>query len=204
MPQRRAGAESDIDLDIVFSLIYPQTVTLYQAAVPNIRYSAQRGEKEITFLLPFLDAIDGSFCTNYDRKQGLQCGVYPLTRVLSASYGLAEIYGGQPAEVRTCNEIMKLSLQGRTIIFSSGDYGVATVPSRKYNGCIPRDLNIIKAINGREQGTIFSPDFPANCPYVLSVGATQLYANQTINDPESVLYQPGLSANPNAPFSSGG
>lgn len=92
---------------------------------------------------------------------------------------------------------MKLSLQGSTIIFSSGDYGVAALPAAGYNGCINKDLVL------GQSGKIFSPDFPADCPYVLAVGATQLEAGETVNDPEEVLYQPGLGV-PTATFSSGG
>ena len=31
----------------------------------------------------------------------------------------------------------------------------------------------------------FNPEFPASCPYVLSVGATQINSGATVNDPES-------------------
>ena len=91
---------------------------------------------------------------------------------------------------------MKLSLQGSTIIFSSGDYGVAAIPSDTYNGCINT-----KALG--KSGKIFSPDFPADCPYVLAVGATQLPGDETVNDPEEVLYQPEVGYQ-TATFSSGG
>lgn len=111
--------------------------------------------------------------------------------------GYAELFIGQPAVVRACNEFMKLSLQGSTIIFSSGDYGVAAIPSTGYNGCINKSLKI------GQSGTIFSPDFPADCPYVLAVGATQLDSDETVNDPESVLYQPTVGVQ-SATFSSGG
>lgn len=92
---------------------------------------------------------------------------------------------------------MKLTLQGSTIMFASGDYGVANAPSGRYNGCINKSLIL------GQSGTIFSPDFPADCPYVLGVGATQLEAGETVNDPEEVLYQPNLVPGP-ATFSSGG
>ena len=93
---------------------------------------------------------------------------------------------------------MKLSMQGSTIVFASGDYGVANGPTAKYNGCI----NVSQQLG--VSGTIFSPDFPADCPYVLAVGGTQLAGDETVNDPESVMDVPGLSPYPGATFGSGG
>lgn len=57
---------------------------------------------------------------------------------------------------------MKLGLQGVSVFIASGDNGVAG-PSDDDNadGCLGN-------------GTIFSPDFPATCPYITAVGATYL------------------------------
>lgn len=84
------------------------------------------------------------------------CGVYEPTNVISISYG-----GGEedlPAYYleRQCSEIMKLGLQGVTVVISSGDYGVGG-----YSGC-----------PGAE-GQIFYPQMDASCPYVLAVGSTE-------------------------------
>ena len=78
---------------------------------------------------------------------------------------------------------MKLGLQGVTVIVASGDLGVAGIPFGKSlsflskppktwltpltegggaNGCLGPDDNI------------FSPEFPATCPYITAVGATYL------------------------------
>lgn len=103
---------------------------------------------------------------------------------------------------------MKYSLQGHTFVFSSGDYGVASNPGFgdpeflcSTNGCISQDLKDPLAYNG----TIFSPQFPANCPYVLAVGATQVLGNQTVEDPEYVMQVPGLGCGPGTTeFGSGG
>lgn len=148
-------------------------------------------------MVPFLDAIDGSFCTNADRKAGFDCGTATPAKVFSVSYGFAELMIGQNAVVRTCNEIAKLSLRGSTFVFSSGDYGVAAVPTNNYNGCINKSLKL------GQSGTIFSPDFPVDCPYVLAVGGTQLNPGQTVNDVEVVLNQPDVGTQ-TATFSSGG
>lgn len=57
---------------------------------------------------------------------------------------------------------MKLGLQGVSVILASGDSGVAgPAGDDNADGCLGT-------------GQIFSPDFPANCPYVTAVGATFL------------------------------
>lgn len=180
--------ESVIDLDIMHSLTYPATITLYQVDSFAIRATQEQFQNQITFLTPFLDAIDGAFCTSLDRSSGLDCGVYNLTKVVSASYVALELGYGQKAQHRMCNEIMKLGLMGHTVIFASGDYGVAGFPKQSagYNGCVNSDLQI----NGPNSGSIFNPSFPSNCPYILSVGATKLESDQTVNDAESVMAFP--------------
>ena len=75
---------------------------------------------------------------------------------------------------------MKLGLQGHSILVASGDYGVASFPGANNNefGCLSG--------NG-QKGTIYNPDYPSGCPYITTVGATRLYPNDTVNDPESAM-----------------
>ena len=85
---------------------------------------------------------------------------------------------------RQCNEIMKLGLQGHSLFVASGDYGVAGFPGEfgdKY-GCVSA-----KGAPKGQKGTIYSADLTSSCPYITSVGATQLCPGQTINDPESAM-----------------
>lgn len=71
---------------------------------------------------------------------------------------------------------MKLGLQGVSILFASGDYGVASFPGDgSTSGCL-----------GPEQA-IFNPQYPSGCPYVTSVGGSQLAPNGTVYDPEVVM-----------------
>lgn len=81
---------------------------------------------------------------------------------------------------------MKLSLQGHTILGSSGDYGVASHPDANTTGCI--DPNNPGAHT--QNGTVFNPQFPVDCPYVLAVGATQLNPNSTVTGPEVTAMYP--------------
>jgi len=70
---------------------------------------------------------------------------------------------------------------GVTVIYSSGDSGVAG------NG------NLCLDINGNQvsgpSGTTFNPTFPSTCPFVTSIGATQINPGATVNDPESACQQ---------------
>lgn len=188
VPQNSAmnGGEADIDIDMIYSLVYPQKIALYQT--DDIPQAAEEMDGKLEgFLNTFLDALDGSYCTysaygitgdspgidaqypdplpgGYKGK--LQCGVYKPARVISASYGEAEADLPKNYQLRQCNEFMKLSLQGHTILFSSGDYGVASAPGDPTKtGCLSG--------SGQNQ-TIYTPNYPVNCPYVIAVGATQL------------------------------
>ncbi|KAJ6031227.1 subtilisin-like protein [Penicillium herquei] len=189
------SGESDIDIDMAYSLLYPQSVTLYQ--VDDQIYEPE--EVATTNLFnTFLDALDGSYCTYsaYGEKGDdpsidpvypdpaaggykgkLQCGIYKPTNVISASYGQAEADLPVSYTKRQCNEFMKLGLQGHSILFASGDYGVASFAGDgDENGCLGPDSKI------------FNPQYPSNCPYVTSVGGTMLYDDQTVKDAESVMH----------------
>jgi tripeptidyl-peptidase-1 len=197
--------ESDIDMDLTFSLIYvsliyvpscsetdehkPQTVTLYQ--VDDFIEAFTDGGFNT-----FLDALDGSYCTytaygitgdspgvdavypdpaSGGYKGPLACGTFTPTRVISVSYGVSEYDAPVNYTRRQCNEFLKLGLQGHTFVWASGDYGVASFPGDdSANGCLGNNSQI------------YNPSFPT-CPWVTNVGATRLYEDQTVLDPESAL-----------------
>lgn len=165
------NGESDLDLEYGMALVAPQPVNLYQTGDPIIGGSFNT----------FLDALDGSYCSGDSPPQdpkypdnqpggykGNSCGVYKnaLPKVVSTSYGYNEADLSAAYEKRQCSEYMKLGLLGITFVFSSGDYGVAG------NGgqCIG--------------GTKFNPAFPATCPYITAVGATEVYPGKKVTDPE--------------------
>ncbi|KAI9845406.1 MAG: hypothetical protein M1837_004884 [Sclerophora amabilis] len=182
------NGESDLDLQYAMTLVYPLNVTLYQ-----VGDTEQSGSFNT-----FLDAIDGSYCTfeggddptqdpSYpDPNPGgytgeLNCGGFPPTNVISTSYGYNEADLTPFYEQRQCNEYMKLGLMGVTILYSSGDYGVAG------NGgqCIDPTTG---QYNQGGSG-LFNPSFPGSCPYVTSVGATQVNPGASVLDPESACQQ---------------
>ncbi|KAG9941557.1 subtilisin-like protein, partial [Aureobasidium melanogenum] len=182
------NGESDLDLEYAMTLIYPEKVTLYQ--VGDLVEGASFNN--------FLDAIDASYCTyeggddpSQDAvfpdpaaggyKGNENCGTFAPTKVISTSYGYNEADLTPFYEKRQCDEYMKLGLMGTSVLYSSGDYGVAG------NGgqCIAANGTYNSGKDGR-----FNPSFPGTCPYVTSVGATQVIPGTNIIEALATGTQP--------------
>ena len=133
--------------------------------------------------------MDASYCSV--DAASTNCGTTPLASVISTSWGGGE-NPGDAAQIRQCNEYvpevpnifpliytissywfavlvttlkydhryMKLGLMGTTMLFSSGDSGVGS-------SC-----------------TTFQIEFPASCPYVTAVGATQIPSGGSVTSKE--------------------
>ena len=191
------NGESDLDLEYAMTLVNPQKVTLYQ--VGDFVEGASFNN--------FLDAIDGSYCTFEGGDDPIQdatypdpypggytgpenCGGFAATKVISTSYGYNEADLTAAYEMRQCAEYMKLGLAGTTIIYSSGDYGVAGNRGQ----CINPDGTYNNGTSG-----MFNPSFPGTCPYVTSVGATQIKPGASVTQPEeaceTVIYSGGGFSN---------
>jgi tripeptidyl-peptidase-1 len=170
------NCESNLDLQYAMTLVYPQQVTLYQ--IGDIIGGASFNN--------FLDAFDSTYCDGDDPeadgiypdpapgsyKGRKTCGAFEAAKVVSISYAYNE-HDLMPAyEHRQCNEYLKLGLMGTTFLVSSGDNGVAG------NGdqCIdPEDLSPgANATYTDGHSGVFTPMFPAGCPYITTVGATQV------------------------------
>ncbi|KAI1120614.1 peptidase S8/S53 domain-containing protein [Nemania abortiva] len=185
--------ESNLDLCYAMSLVHPQNVTLYQVGDGMFSNPATNNN--------FLDAIDGSYCVFeggddpdwdaiYPHDASIpnaytgepMCGTYNATNVISVSYGRNE--GDRPASytARECMEYMKLGLMGVTLLFSSGDTGVAGLSGR----CLMD--NGVPTPVGASYGR-FNPLFPASCPWITSVGGSALPANGTVGDSQVVAYK---------------
>lgn len=80
------------------------------------------------------------------------------------------------------NVDMKLGLMGVTVLYSSGDYGVAGNSGQ----CI---IPATGEFGNGTDATRFNPSFPGGCPYITSVGATQVNPNSTVFEPESAAEQ---------------
>ncbi|TVY45378.1 Tripeptidyl-peptidase [Lachnellula subtilissima] len=180
-PVLQAGVESDLDFQVSYPLVYPQGTVLFQTDDPV--YEADYVYEG--FLNNFLDALDGSYCSTVDSldppypdpsnatgayKGALQCGVYTPTNVISISYGGQEADLPVAYQRRQCTEFMKLGMQGVSVVLASGDSGVAgPTGDDSSDGCLGT-------------GQIFSPDFPATCPYITTVGSTTLPAGGNVTD----------------------
>ncbi|KAF3769696.1 subtilisin-like protein [Cryphonectria parasitica EP155] len=208
-----AGIESDLDFEASQPLIWPQRTVLFQTDDEFYEINETTANTPIRgFWNTFYDALDGSYCTysaygetgdcvapecldpvypdpNPGGYKGqLQCGVYEPTNVISISYGGGESDVPAYYTKRRCNEIMKLGLQGVTIVISSGDDGVGSFPGDPTeSGCAGPDE------------TVFYPASDATCPYVLSVGSTQFI--KTASDNSSV---PKYTESSTTRFPSGG
>jgi tripeptidyl-peptidase-1 len=106
-----------------------------------------------------------------------------LPAVISISYGWNEV--AFPVEYlrRQCIEFLKLGLQGVTVIVASSDYGAAG----QHGSCLENGQYILTT--------------PSDCPYVTSVGATQLSSNTSNQLAEEIPY---VRQNGNRTSSSGG
>ncbi|KAI0922998.1 hypothetical protein AcV5_009837 [Taiwanofungus camphoratus] len=180
------NGESNLDLQYSMSLVgSSQPVTLYQTgdAVEGASFNN------------LLDALDGSYCTFEGGDDPTQDGIYPdpyggyegkedcgtvkPAYVVSTSYSYNEADLTPAYMERQCAEYAKLGLMGMTILYSSGDYGVAG----NDNSCLESD-------GTQAQGApIFNPTFPSSCPYVTSVGATQVNPGAKVTQPESACEQ---------------
>lgn len=191
VPDNQSGPESDLDFQISYPIIWPQNSVLFQTDDPYYEnnYVFQG------FLNNFLDAIDGSYCS-YEAygetgnspldpsypdpnpggyKGQLQCGVYRPTNVISISYGGAESDLPISYQRRQCNEIMKLGLQGVSVLASSGDSGVeGRYGDPTPSNCLGPDNNV------------FAPQFPVTCPYITAVGATYLPPGANVSQDQEV------------------
>lgn len=172
------NGESSLDLGYAMALVYPQRVTLYQVG------DMERGAS----FNNFLDAVDGSYCAfqgggskdpNVDGQYSHEssCGTAPLTNVISTSYAYNEGDLGVRYQQRQCAEYMKLGLQGVSVIFPSGDFGVAG----NANACFDP---LTGAYQHGSMGGIFNPSFPSTCPWVTSVGATEVMRGSSVRSEE--------------------
>jgi len=174
--------EPDLDLQYAMGLVNPISVTLYQAG-DNVEGASFND---------FLDAIDGSYCTFEGGDDPTQdatypdpfgggyegpkaCGNYTPTKVISTSYAYNEADLTPFYEMRQCQEYAKLGIAGTSILYSSGDYGVGGNGGR----CIGPNGTFTNGASGK-----FNPSFPGTCPYITSVGATQIKPGASVTQPE--------------------
>ncbi|KAJ7931201.1 subtilisin-like protein [Mycena leptocephala] len=180
------NGESNLDLQYAMNLVTAkQPVTLYQ--VGDLEMGASFNN--------LLDALDGSFCTfeggddllddgQYPDPiaggyQSQDCGTIKPANVISTSYGYNEADLSPAYTARQCAEYAKLGLMGVTVVYSSGDNGVAGNSGL----CLNPDGSQTTS------GKIFNPSFPSTCPFITAIGATQVNPGAKVTDPESACEQ---------------
>lgn len=93
-----------------------------------------------------------------------------LPQTISTSYGDDEQTVPEDYARRVCNDFAQLGARGVTLLFSSGDGGAGGIAGNNATACVSNDgKNTFK----------FLPSFPAGCPYVTTVGATQGFEPET-------------------------
>ncbi|KAL1963005.1 hypothetical protein VTN77DRAFT_8753 [Rasamsonia byssochlamydoides] len=142
------SSEANLDLQYIVGLSSPLPVTEFSTGglgylVPDINEPTQADNQNE----PYLNFLQGVL--KLDQKD--------LPQVISTSYGEDEQTIPERYARTVCNLYAQLGSRGVSVIFASGDSGVGT-------GCVSND--------GKNQ-TRFLPQFPASCPWVTSVGATQ-------------------------------
>ncbi|GJJ08474.1 hypothetical protein Clacol_002692 [Clathrus columnatus] len=180
------NGESSLDLEYGMTLTNPQPVQLYQ--VGDLIEGGSFNN--------LLDALDKSFCTfeggDDPNEDGIypdplpggfnhpeSCGIAKPANVISTSYSMNENNAPASYLIRQCNEYGKLGLLGTTILYSSGDRGVAG----RNNICVFPNGTLSVDAPG------FIPSFPGTCPFITSVGATQVNPGASVTEPESACEQ---------------
>ncbi|KAK1497894.1 aorsin precursor [Colletotrichum abscissum] len=105
----------------------------------------------------------------------------PQLIVVSISYAWNEVSFPKAYLRRQCLEFLKLGLQGVSVISASADCGPAGT------GCSCLDPSTGQALGPLSTYGNFNPVVPASCPYVTSVGGTQIRANGSVYDSEVVF-----------------
>ncbi|KAM3069072.1 hypothetical protein ACMFMG_004253 [Clarireedia jacksonii] len=155
--------EGNLDAETILGITWPTNLTAYNTggSPPFI----PDGNTPTNTNEPYLVWLD------YILEQS------DLPGVISTSYGDGEQTVPESYAKAACKGFAQLGARGTSVLFSSGDSGVGPE-----GDCVSND--------GKNR-TIFTPAFPASCPYVTAVGATMNFF------PEVSAY------NPNNGFASG-
>ncbi|KUJ07551.1 subtilisin-like protein [Mollisia scopiformis] len=191
--------EPDLDFEYAMALTRPQPVKNIQ--VGDELLGGDLNDMLAAFDKYYCDALNSSIDPTFPDpllggyNQTTDCGTATPPQVLSISYSSPEVDFSPQYLQRQCLEFLKLGLMGVTVIVSSGDTGTASgvLPGT----CIDADTGASNATTGK-----FSPQWPASCPWVTSVGGTEkstefnlsaTLTTSTMNDPsltnETAIYR---------------
>ncbi|KAK1238142.1 hypothetical protein MKX08_002721 [Trichoderma sp. CBMAI-0020] len=161
--------EADLDFQYALALTSPMPVLDVQVGDEFVLGNVNN--MLAAFDRYYCGSLNSSLDPQYpDPKPGgynhTDCGNVTPPKVLSISYTDPEDSFPTAYLERQCIEFLKLGLMGVTVIVSSGDYGTASGYSP--GTCIDRKAGVSNATTGE-----FSPQWPASCPWVTTVGGTQ-------------------------------
>ncbi|KAH6694775.1 peptidase S8/S53 domain-containing protein [Leptodontidium sp. MPI-SDFR-AT-0119] len=188
-PNFGQNIEANLDLEYAMALVNPLNVTLYQVGdLVNTQWTSFNN---------FLDSLDETYCSRDGQTENVtapiidaiypsklpggfagprNCGGWAATKVISTSYSYNEHDLTPAYEKRQCDEYGKLGLAGTTFLYCSADYGVAA--------SLDRCINPATGEYNDGKGGRFAPSFPSTCPYITSVGATQIAPKLSVTAPE--------------------
>ena len=169
--------EPNLDFEYAMALTSPQEVT-------NVQVGSL---EQVGNLDNMLAAFDKYYCDPIrpgEKKYpdfyppgcnatACDCGSSSPPKVLSISWGWTEAGFTSNYLQRQCLEFLKLGLMGTTVVVSVSDHGTA---SGGGSFCIYDGT-------GNATGGRFSPTFPSSCPWVTSVGGTQMLQPTDIRVP---------------------
>jgi tripeptidyl-peptidase-1 len=141
--------EANLDAQTILGMTFPQPVTSYSTGGSP----------------PFVPDLNTPTDTNepYLTWVNYVMGQKDIPQVISTSYGDDEQTVPKAYAQRVCQQFAQLGARGVSLLVSSGDGGVGGADA---SACVTND--------GKNTST-FLPAFPAGCPYVTTVGATQQF-----------------------------
>ncbi|KAK1758977.1 Tripeptidyl-peptidase sed2 [Echria macrotheca] len=147
-----SGIEAALDVEYALALGYPANVTYYLTGGRGVKLGPNgtaipEDESDNEPYLEFLTAM-------------LAKPDHEIPHVLSISYADDEIGVPLPYARRVCDLFAALTARGVSIFSAAGDGGAAGTGETKCTS------------NDGSQRKMYMPTFPASCPYVTSVGAT--------------------------------
>ncbi|CAK7242303.1 MAG: hypothetical protein STHCBS139747_003790 [Sporothrix thermara] len=145
--------EASLDVEYAMALAYPSQVTFYSTAGRAVAVDSTEHRTDLLQSLnePYLDLLEYLIA--------LPAGSVP--HVLSISYSDDEQTVPQPYATRVCQLFMQLAARGITVLVATGDGG-------------SHGIGDTCADDEASQHHLLLPTFPASCPWVTAVGATEI------------------------------
>ncbi|CAH7671953.1 peptidase S8/S53 domain-containing protein [Phakopsora pachyrhizi] len=144
---RREGIEANLDLQTTMGFTSPGIENVFYSVGGSPPFKPTPSSRTNTNE-PYLEWVE--YISNQDDER--------IPKVISTSYGDVEETVPESYARRVCDHFASLGARGISLIFSSGDDGVG------HGNC---------SSGGKKNSTRFQANFPASCPFVTAVGATE-------------------------------